>query len=297
MVRILKSKRGQIPIVSDFIHIFLSVTPKPILALLFIFLITLIAGVILPGMLKLMGYTCLYGEDGTPQLWQVPPGSLLDNLMSNINQKAREIFYQQYILPDDPFPNGDKTYMKVPSACWVDTQINGTDTSGYTSLCTNCTKAPNGFTDEYFGGAFGMIGHEQICVSDGVARHRSFYDSVATKNLCALCEPPVPYHFEINHCTSQDNCYFVIDDPALIDRVTVSALDAKARKAMEKSGGHIVSVDPVNDVVSVQCTANKQPTLYLFTIEMFNRTMWIVLLLGYAIVGFAYWYWDMTLKH
>src|SRR4030043_588524 len=108
--KLIKNKKGSIPVISEILQIFLNVTPKPILALIFILLISLIASFVIPMALQFFGYDCIM-DNGQLELYQVPMNNIVTKSVfdfTNSKEGVRGIFgLEDYKYPENPFPNGD----------------------------------------------------------------------------------------------------------------------------------------------------------------------------------------------
>ena len=60
--------------------------------------------------------------------------------------------------------------------------------------------------------------------------------------------------------------------------------------------GGIKQSQDSQEMINIQCAAETQPQLYFFDIEIFNKTLWIFLLIGSFLIPFAYQYYNMILK-
>ena len=149
------SKFKGIPAINELVLTFLNTTPRPILLLIFVFLITTLATFFVPAFLNLYGYECLQVGDEI-QLYQVPLNKLASKTIADVRLGVRTFFgFEDYQLPDDPFPNGDKRFLRVPPDCFVEAEIDGITQVGYSSACVDCNKS----------GLFRYYG--SICTSDG----------------------------------------------------------------------------------------------------------------------------------
>lgn len=273
-------KKGAIPLISDLVTTFLSVTPRPILILIFILLITTLATFIIPAMFNLFGYECL-SVDGDLRLYQVPMDKLAQKSLSDIKQGLRSFAgFEDYKLPDDPFPNGDKRFLRVPAECFNEVVINGETQVGYSSACVDC-NASSWF--RYSG---------SICLSDGYyAPDLITKYWIGTANFCYRCAPPDPYYYSHQYCFSQDECFFRITDDNLVDQIIETEYEANFYYQNIIKLGGVERTQNGEEFVNIQCKAVDQPSLYFFDIEVFNRQMWIYLYIAWGLIGFAFmWY-------
>jgi hypothetical protein len=281
-----KSKRGGIPAINELVLTFLNTTPRPILLLIFLLLITTIASFIVPAVLNLFGYECVQVGDEI-KLFQVPMDRLAEKSLSDVKQGTRAFFgFEDYRLPDDPFPKGDKRFLRVPPECFVEADISGVTEIGYSSACVDCNKS----------GLFRYWG--SICTSDG------YYDPdfvtsywIGTANFCYVCAPPNPYYYNHTYCFSEDECFFRIlpeyeDD---IDDIIDSDWQTNYYYNTIISLGGVERQQDSSEIVNVQCQDVNKPQLYFFTIEVFNRTMWTYLFLAGALISLAYMYYGVVL--
>lgn len=283
MKNLLKSKKGGIPAVNEIVMSFLNITPKPILILIFILLLTTISAFIIPTFLNLFGYECI-GRNDEFILYQVPMSKMATKSIQDVREGLRGIVgFEDYKLPDNPFPNGDKTRLRIPPDCFVDATVNGTTTIGYSSACVDCTKS----------GLFRYWG--SVCLDDG------YYDStfvttswIGTANYCYRCSPPDPYFYNHSLCTNSDDCYFQITDPSLVSQITDDYSDHYTITNLLNLGA-VERTQDSSEFINVQCIDNDKPQLYFFNIELFNKQMWILLVVGWALTSFAYMYYSVVL--
>ncbi len=138
MKKLLKSKKGQLPVTDVFSNIvngirslitwLIAVMQKPLLAIIFLMFIVLLGGFLIPLFLNGVGYHC----DTNGQVWKV---------------STLSIFYNFDLLREKP--SFTETGVTIPLAC------GGSGiTNNLVALCTNCTR------NDTVGGSYG-------CVTDG----------------------------------------------------------------------------------------------------------------------------------
>lgn len=291
MVRLLKSKKGGIPAINEIVQIVMGVLPNPIKFILFILLITTIASFIIPLFLGIFGYACIPRDDEII-LYQVPMSKFVQKTAFDIEQTFSDIFtLVDYQIPEDAFDSGDKTYYKIPDTCYVTREINDTLITGYTGACTDCPVYSDGFL-EGLGIFFKINRHKTFCIGDGY----DVWTGVAPySSICQICEPKEPYYYNHSVCINQydqDNCYFTITDTALVPTIDEDYEDIVYRQNIESIGG-VERPQDSSEFINIQCTASDSPSLFIFSIELFNRLMWIYLLIGGALVGFALSYYAL----
>lgn len=167
--RLLRSKRGQIPIVSDiingirsFVSWFFQSMPKPLLAVFFLFFILLLGNFLLPMVLNGMGYHC----DTNHNVWKVSGLNVLSNF-DLIRKK-----------PDYDSPNLEN----VPFLC----------SNSQMPICTNCTKNIT-------------IGLAGVCSTDGY-RPDEGYNVFRTLSCVWIgCGPDEGYFYNLSADVFQ--CY------------------------------------------------------------------------------------------
>lgn len=281
------SKIKGIPAINELVLTFLNTTPKPILTLIFVLLITTLASFLIPAVLNLYGYECV-AVGSELRLFQVPMDKLAEKTLSDARQGVRGFFgFEDYQLPDDPFPNGDKRFLRVSPECFIEAEIGGVTQFGYSSACVDCNKS----------GLFRYWG--SICTSDG------FYDPdlvtnyfVGTANYCYVCAPPNPYYYNHTYCFDEDQCFFRIlpeyedDVDAIIDNDW--EINAYYQKVLELGG--VERQQDISEFVNVQCEEVSKPQLYFYSIKVFDRTMWIFLIVGYFLITLAFMWYGLTLK-
>jgi hypothetical protein len=275
-----KSKKGGIPVINEVVLTILHSTPKPVLFLLFLFLMSVIGNFALPSVLNMFGYECV-SKQGTMTLYQVPMDKIFQKSLSDIKQDLRALVgLTDYQLPDDPFPNGDKSFLRVPAECFLDVQINGSTFTGYSSACVNCTKSG---VIRYWG---------SICLSDG------YYSPdlitkywLGTANFCYKCSPPDPYYYDHEYCFSEENCFFRITDESLIGQIVDEDYEANYYYQQIVNLGGVEIPQDTNQFVNVQCEDVNKPQLYFFNIKIFDLQLWIYLAVAYILIFIAYhWY-------
>lgn len=288
MVSLLKSKKGGIPAVNEIVQIVMGVLPTPIKIIIFILLITTIASFIIPLFLGMFGYACITEGDDI-SLYQVPMIKFLSKTAFDIERTATDFFTpRDYQFPEDVHPSGDKTYAKIPDECYVTRNVNGTSAivTGYQGGCTDCEVYRDGFVETFL-----YVNHfETFCISDG----EDEWSATVIKN-CDICEPKYPYYYNHSECINtfqQDQCYFTIIDPALETIINENYADLVYRDNIVELGG-VVRPQDDSEFVNIQCVDDDTPSLFVFSFEVFNRLMWVYLIIGSALVGFAMKYYAM----
>jgi len=275
-----------IPAINELVLTFLNTTPKPILLLIFLLLTTTLATFILPAMLNLFGYECV-AVGSELRLYQVPMDKLAEKTLSDARQGVRGFFgFEDYQLPDDPFPNGDKRFLRVPPECFIEADISGENQIGYSSACVDCNKS----------GLFRYWG--SICTSDG------FYDPnlvtsywIGTANYCYVCAPPNPYYYNHSYCYDNDQCFFRIlpEYEGDVDAVIDSSFQANYYYQNILNLGGVQRPQDDTEFVNVQCEDVNKPQLYFFNIKVFDRTMWIYLIVAYFLISLAFMWYSVVL--
>lgn len=282
---ILKSKKGGIPAINEIVMTFLNITPKPILILIFLLLLVTISGFVIPIFLNLFGYYCVNHQDSL-DLYQVPANNLLQKSFYDVQKGVEGILgVEQYQLPDDPFPDGNKEFLRIPAECFIESTANGTTVSGYVSACTDCPTNANFFEGFY------KFKSDLICTDDGYFKKAGLLD----RKLCAQCSPPNPYYYNHSNCVNQDECYFTITNTSLIPAITTDYLDQVNYQKIVDLGGVLRQQNSEN-IVNIQCSAVGKPNLYFFSIELFNQTMWVLIVIGYFLTIFAWGWYGVVLK-
>jgi len=280
---------GAITSIVDFLQMILHLVPAPIRLALFILLITTFATFIIPAFLNLFGYECVT-ENNQLALYKVPMSSLLAKSMSDARQTVRRtVGLSDYQLPDDPFPNGDKRYIRVPDNCLMTTQLNGSEFTGYTARCTNCSFEPFQWYNVLFG-----LDDNRVCVGDGYANVNVWSYSLEYRQFCYLCAPPHPYFYNHTQCLNNPNgCLFQIEAGYNPNDVLESYDYYLIR--IKELGGVKIPIDDT-EIVNIQCRAYNQPAIYFFDVEIFNKTLWIILIIGFGLVSFAFAWYGVILK-
>jgi hypothetical protein len=300
-LRIFKSKKGGIPLVNEIVQLMIKIVPAPIWLLTFLFLMTTISGFLMPQILQLFGYDCASNK-GVVELYQVPPSALFQNAFTNLVQSVSKTdavsLLTDYKIPDDPFPNGDKTYLRIPDECFVTIQNASQTITGYTALTTNCSYVGVFYSINNISNLQSVLRTENsICTSDGYGGvSLSWVDLLNQwkKHYVRRCEPPIPYYFNYTNCYTKSECYFTITDTSLISSVNTEFISDVYLQRVLSLGGTKRSLDTKNEMTNVQCKAEGQPTIYFFTIEMFNQQMWMLLIAGYFLITFAFIWFKMV---
>ena len=291
--KIINSKKAGVPLVNEIILLLQKIIPAPVWFLLFLLLVTLIGSFLVPAILNFFGYECLYGDTGTLDLYQVP--------MDKILQKSVSVDFRsmlglaEFQLPDDPFPNGDKRFLRINPECF-DSVNNGSEiVTGYDGTCVDCPVISNFFkTKIVLYSKFGA-GH-QVCIGDGFYQQTlsSAYDT-SVQNYCYKCAPPNPYYYNHTNCLSNTSCYFTITNESLVSQVSGDFYKNVYLSRIKALGG-VKRTQDSSEVVNIQCKEFNKPELYLFSIEIFNATLWLYLSVGYVLVMIAHWWYSLTLK-
>lgn len=274
-----------IPAINEIVTFITGILPTPVKVLLAIFLVTTVASFVVPAILNLFGYACV-DELGSLELYQIPMNNLVQKTAIDIKRGLTEILFpDRFTLPDDPFPDGDRRFMRIHPECFVQTDYNGSTIWGYTALCTDCPAT----------GGFLWWKDGEVCIGDGEANALSIRpDGV---NICATCRPPEYYYYNHSYCTNpaNQNCFFTIKNESFVDLVNEqdygeavylqNILDMNGIKRTQDSG----------QFVNVQCQDIGKPALYLFNIEIFNRLMWIYLTVASFLIGLAFKWYSVTL--
>jgi hypothetical protein len=287
MVSLLKSKKGGIPAVNEIVQIVMGVLPTPIKLVIFILLLTTIAGFVIPLLLGLFGYACVPQEDDI-LLYQVSMSKIIQKSAFDIQRTFTDYFApQDYQFPEDAHPNGDKRYYRIPDECYVTREANGTQVTGYQAGCVDCDAYREGFVETYLLTAR----FETFCVDDG-------FDLTTLFNVrnCPVCEPKYPYYYNHTVCLtkfSQEDCYFTILNESLVTVVDQSYSDLIYKENIVSLGGAVRPQDS-SEFVNVQCVDDDTPSLFIFSLELFNRTLWIFLIIGWGLITFATMWYQMT---
>jgi len=292
----LKSKKGGIPVINEIVLTVLHSTPKPILILIFLLLLTVIGMFVIPTMLSLFGYSCAT-SGGVLNLYQVPMNKIIENAFLNLQQGFMSLFgIQQYTLPDDPFPNGDKRFLKIPTQCFIQSKAN-TSAYGYSAGCVDCPNDANFFQGFY------LFKKDLICIGDGYAvpRTSSGYDPEWV-SFCNQCIPPSPYYFNYTNCLNNpiiNNgvCYFTI-----LPNVSVSSIDTtdfQNTNFLQNiiNLGAVVRPQDSTEFVNIQCEDVNKPQIYFFNIKVFDLKLWVYLIIAYGLIFLAYFWYSMSGLH
>lgn len=282
MRKLLKSKKGGIPAINEIVMTFLNVTPKPILILIFILLVTTISSFVLPALFNIFGYACVY-DNGQVELYQVPLSNLVEKTFFDISRTTRDYFgIEDYELPYDPFPYGDKSYLRIPEQCLIESDANGSEVYGYVATCTDCPTNANFFQGFY------VPKDKLICVDDGYSVTVG-NEGLLNQDICSQCRPP--HHYYYNQTVVENlGWVFTIENSSLSQFVNEEYVSQVYLDRIKDMGGVKKTVD-TDQFVSIQCEDVKKPNLYFFNIKVFDRTLWIYLVVAYGLITFSYfWY-------
>ena len=285
-------KKGGIPAVNEIVMTILNVTPKPILILIFILLVTTIATFVIPLFLNLFGYACVY-ENSNLELYQVPMSAIGTKSIQDIKSGLNELFgLPTYELPDDPFPTGTKEFIRIPDGCFETVNNGSEQIYGYTGLCVDCPVVSNYPFDLWFlvNKTSGIRYQQSICTGDGEPQATVWNKDLYGANFCYRCNPPTGYYY--NHSNVADQGWvFTIEDISLIGLIDENYYYNVHLNRIKNLGGVKRSQDDT-EFVNIQCTEFDQPSLYFFSVELFNRTMWIYLIVGWSLITFAFLYYN-----
>lgn len=284
MRTLLSSKKGGIPAINELVLTFLNVTPRPILILIFLLLITTISAFLIPALLGLFGYECVYSPSGQIELYKIPIKNVAQVTITDIKNNVAELLgFESYEFPDDAFPNGDKTRLRIPTQCFVEQTINDTVFTGYTSVCTDCDKDIHLYNF--------LDGTNTICLSDG---YKTFGGLLFIK-WCSACSPPDLYYFNYTNCYNEDECYFTITNESLVSGLGEHYLDLeKYQRIIDLEGTKQKQTG--SEIANIQCSEIDKPNLFFFNIEVFNRNLWIFIIICSALVTFAFTWYDVVLR-
>ena len=285
--KILKSKKGGIPAVNEIVMTILNVTPKPILYLIFILLLTTIATFVIPLFLGLFGYDCVY-DGGNLVLYQVPIQSIATKSIQDVKQGFSDLLgLTTFELPEDYFPSGNKSFARIPDGCFETVQNGSEQIYGYTALCTDCdaiSRAP------FFGTNITLFYKAQysVCTTDGFYHKSPFNLDPLNLRFCYRCSPPTGYYYNHSNIPAHGWVFTILNESYLpfIDEIYYTNIELNRLINL----GGVERQQDSEDIVNIQCTEAHRPTLYFFSIELFDRTMWIIIILGSFIISLAYMY-------
>lgn len=294
------NKKGAVPIGEALLMVWDTI-PRPIKMFFFLFLLVVISSFVFPTMVKFFGYECATDRSGSINLYKIPTENLLRSAVVDVNNVIRKyiIGVDEYRMPEDPFPDGDATYLRVPQECIVNTEINGTPVMGYTAQCSNCSFEPK----TTWWGWFGSDANG-ICVGDGYYEEGTALDkNKFLEARCKQCSPPsidscdTEYYFNISNCQNPPyNCYFT-----LVNESKASCIDPRGLAISDYyekiiSLGGVKQEQSSDSFVNVQCVDEGKPAPFMFSVELFNRTMWIILLIASFLIPLAWGWYNVTLK-
>lgn len=291
------NKKGAVP-VGEAIRIVWDTIPNPLKLFLFLFFLVVITSFIIPTITKVFGYECASDRSGTINLYKIPTKNLLRSAVTDFNNIVRTYLLgvDEYRLPDDPFPDGDKTYLKIPEECFVTTEINGTPVIGYTAQCSNCSFEP-----QWLWGVFGSTA-ESVCVDDGYYETDDWWNkNKVLEGRCYQCSPPsvadigTEYYFNISNCPNPPyECYFTLLDESKASLVGDLVKTNYYEKIIALGG--VKQQHSPQDFVNIQCLEEGKPSVFMFSVELFNRTMWIILIIASFLIPIAWGYYNLVLK-
>lgn len=285
-----QSKRAQIPILSDAVNIFLDIVPTPIKILLFILLLSLLANFIMPTILGTFGYSCVI-DNGDLELYKVPFNNLFQKSFQDASFSLRGFLnLPDYELPEDAFPYGTKKYIKIPDGCFATAINDSKSLYGYSSSCVDCPQI----------GTFSFAGinittstnlpENSVCIGDGYYK-KTIWNSIGSyeKNFCYRCAPPTGYYY--NHSEVLEKGWvFTIEDESYLPSIDENYFYNVQLNRIKNLGG-VKQTQDSSQFVNIQCEEYGKPQLYFFTIKVFDQMMWILIIIGSVVVGFAIkWY-------
>lgn len=286
--KLLKSKKGGIPAINEVVMTFLKVTPKPILYLIFILLIGTISMFVVPALLNLFGWECL-DVNGELHLFQVPIQNIVSKTFLNIGEYFNQAFgFKEYQIPEDPFPDGDKHFQRIPEICWVTSTLNGSTIRGLSGACLRCQTNANFF--QWF---IITTDTNAICIEDATRSN-----IVTNNDFCTICQLPDNYYYNHTYCVNQTQygnpCYYrILDDSELPDENYAKGI--YYNKIIQLGG--VERQQDSSEFVNVQCEAASRPQLYFYTIKIFDRELWILLFVSWALISFASLWYGMVGLH
>lgn len=285
MKKILKSKKAGIPVINELVLFFLNTTPKPILLLLFLFSIGVISSFVVPGLLGTMGFSCVTESDSTINLYQVPLENIGSLALTDIKKNVRSVFgFEDYQLPDNPFPNGNTSLLRIPADCFSEDEVNGTTMTGYSSACVDCTSSAL------------FVRYGGICLDDGeYAPDLVTKYWIGTANFCFRCAPPYPYFYSHEDCNRKDSCFFKITDSALASQIDPEDFYYDFYYDNIISLGGVKRTYTTDEFVNVQCDDSSVPHLYFFNQKIFDLELWIILFVAGAFISLSFKWYTMVL--
>lgn len=295
--KLLKSKKAGVPLVNEIILLLQKIIPKPVWVLIFLLLVTLIGSFLVPSILNFFGYECLY-ENNELTLYQVPLDKIISKSVTiDLKQQVRSFFsLPEFEIPQDPFPNGDKRYFRIPPDCFSSVQ-NGSDTiEGYTAMCVDCPfigmfykiEGTNISTTQSV-----VRAENSICMGDGYYKP-SFWTlfGVWEKSYCYKCAPPNPYYYNHSNCISKEACFFTIINESDVPFITTEYAENIYLARIKELGG-VKRTQDSSEFVNIQCEEKGQPQLFFFNIKIFNPLLMIYLTIGYVLIIIAYFWYSM----
>ena len=244
--------------------------------------------------LSLFGYSCVPQPDGSVTLYKVPMNKVAQNTYVQIQQGFFTMLgIAPYSLPDDPFPYGDKRFLKIPAQCFVISKANSSH-YGYSSGCVDCQSDMTFFLQGLY-----LSRKDMVCQSDGFAENRDtgvIPDLIA---FCNKCSPPEPYYFNYTNCVNNtfiatDECYFTLRSNVSVNDVDVNSFDTTNFISQIISMGGTVVPQDSSDFVNVQCESANKPELYFFSIKIFDLKLWIYIFVAYIFIMLAYYWYSMV---
>lgn len=289
MKKLFKSKKGSIPIINEIVQIIMHSLPTPIKILLFLLLINLIGSFFIPTILGFFGYSCVE-NNGEILLYQVPMSKSIQNSFLQFQQGFFSLFkIEEYTLPDDPFPYGNKKYLKIPDGCIVQSKAN-TSNYGYSAGCVNCTPDITFFLQPIY-----ISRQDMVCIDDGFATSDRPLSMPVSVAFCNKCTPPEPYYFNLTICKNSPFndgvCYFTLRSNVAVEEVNAYLLKTSTHfKKIVELGG-VRRMQNSSEIINIQCSDVNSPHLYFFNIKIFDLKMWVYLVISYSLIFFAYhWY-------
>ena len=242
--------------ISDSVKNALDIIPRQLKFILFLFLITIIGGALLPIFLNFMGVFCINDVQATGSV--LHPVNNLNTFLAVMELREEDI--------------NSTGYLDVELNC-VKLINNFTYYDG--GYCTNCTRINNtnpAYDSEYGGNNLGRCGDDAYRIAEVNKSwgQKAFCESLGVESWIATgCEPPLNYRYDYTIekylCLDNTVCGNETPQMRIINDLRVKGYDIKPINSTDDTPGWL----PV-----VSCVKQK-PRITLFGLDIFDIKVWL----------------------
>lgn len=147
--------------------------------------------------------------------------------------------------------------------------------------CHNCTEQEICFQDALVGGSIiGICGKwHSVCLSDAYP-DRKFYDTFA--DCSDKYSIPENYYFD------NDTGLYVCSNTLYCGATATLEPNTKIDEILENAGAEYLypttQEDTIENIISVGCSDNLNPRLYIFGLDLFSYVLWFFIILIYVLI-------------